>query len=765
MSGFDISKLKDAIKIKGDSGNVADVDGDGNFCVKLVGPADEKVKVSANDTTEGYLIEKVIAADETNTTSAIEIKEVNDGANEDLKIAFDESKITITESQISDLSHTTDTDELVKVSSNDTTAKYLEDAVVTSVGTNATTALEKTTLNDGADEDVQIQFDETKITITESQISDLSHTVNTDEKFKVSPNDTTADYAINKIIAADESNTTSAIEIKEVNDGGDEDIKVAFDETKVDHDALLNFVADEHHASGSDNQNLFESVTGDTGTATADTQTDSLKIAGGDGITTVAADDPEVLTVDVDINPETLVTVASTDEVLIADASDSFNIKKVTAQDIADLAPGGNSFGIVTGDTGTATADTPTDTLDISGGVAIKTTASDGPEDVLIDFDIPELTAESTVDGAADHFVMYDASAGAHRKVLGDDLPGGGAAGDMAAVMTIRTTRYFFTTSWVPLTYDTTDVENEPTIIEHNNTTTSRIDIKEDGLYRLEFNTSFEQDSLAGNYYLRFRKNGTTTLGDSERAYNRGAPAGGIRVDFTAMSNIVAELVDGDYVEVEVKKDSGDPNDSVEQGAIFSVVKLQGPTGDAGADGADGANGATGSGSNIIVQDEGVNVTGTPHDELNFVGSGVTVTDGGSGTATITIGGGTFGSEYQFAESLAESTTTSSTPIQKLRMTTTSLPAGDYYVSWSADVGNTTSDREFNAQFEEDDTTMLSHLDIKVKEGAAGAGPEIPFSGHAIRTLSGVHTFDIDFWAGTATAKITNARIVLWRVS
>ncbi len=38
---------------------------------------------------------------------------------------------------------------------------------------------------------------------------------------------------------------------------------------------------------------------------------------------------------------------------------------------------------------------------------------------------VNSLTAEATVDGAADYFVMYDASAGGHRKVLGDDLPGG----------------------------------------------------------------------------------------------------------------------------------------------------------------------------------------------------------------------------------------------------------------------------------------------------------------------------------------------------
>jgi hypothetical protein len=55
------------------------------------------------------------------------------------------------------------TDELVKISANDTTEKYLEDAIVVSEGVNATNILETSTLNDGLDEDFQIQLDETKI--------------------------------------------------------------------------------------------------------------------------------------------------------------------------------------------------------------------------------------------------------------------------------------------------------------------------------------------------------------------------------------------------------------------------------------------------------------------------------------------------------------------------------------------------------------------------------------------------------------------------
>jgi len=51
----------------------------------------------------------------------------------------------------------------VKVSSNDTTEGYLEDKLIVSHGTNTANPLELTTLNDGGDEDRQLQFDEAKV--------------------------------------------------------------------------------------------------------------------------------------------------------------------------------------------------------------------------------------------------------------------------------------------------------------------------------------------------------------------------------------------------------------------------------------------------------------------------------------------------------------------------------------------------------------------------------------------------------------------------
>lgn len=53
------------------------------------------------------------------------------------------------------------------------------------------------------------------------------------------------------------------------------------------------------------------------------------------------------VTLNVDINGQTSATVVGGDEIIIGDISDSNNIKKTTAQDIANLSSGGVSLGLV----------------------------------------------------------------------------------------------------------------------------------------------------------------------------------------------------------------------------------------------------------------------------------------------------------------------------------------------------------------------------------------------------------------------------------
>lgn len=95
------------------------------------------------------------------------------------------------------------------------------------------------------------------------------------------------------------------------------------------------------------------------------------------------------------------------------------------------------------GDSGSSQTISGGDTLTISGGVGLASVAS-ATDTLTVNLDIPSLTADASPDGAADYVVTYDASASMHKKVLLDDLPGGGggmtsftAAGDGGTPQTI----------------------------------------------------------------------------------------------------------------------------------------------------------------------------------------------------------------------------------------------------------------------------------------------------------------------------------------
>jgi len=85
---------------------------------------------------------------------------------------------------------------------------------------------------------------------------------------------------------------------------------------------------------------------------------------------------------------------------------------------------------------------------------------------------------------------------------------------------------------------------------------------------------------------------------------------------------------------------------------LLAGVALGGDPGSTGVGDPAESGGGTAS---ISVQEEGVGVTNTPHETFNFVGAGVTATDGGASVATITIPGGTFSGDLAGAD-LSDST-------------------------------------------------------------------------------------------------------------
>ena len=124
-----------------------------------------------------------------------------------------------------------------------------------------------------------------------------------------------------------------------------------------------------------------------------------------------------------------------------------------------------------------------------------------------------------------------------------------------------------------------------------------------------------------------------------------------------------------------------------------------------------------------------------------------------------------FGCEFNEASSEGESTTTDATYVgnEKLKLTTPSLPAGDYYIGWSTELANSNRDKCTMAQVELDDATVLGE---SCKPKVQTNNDYVGWAGFKIVTLTAaVHTIDIDFKAISDTAKIQRARIVMWRVA
>ena len=195
---------------------------------------------------------------------------------------------------------------------------------------------------------------------------------------------------------------------------------------------------------------------------------------------------------------------------------------------------------------------------------------------------------------------------------------------DLPALSIKRTTA--FTTSgtadtYTDITFNTTVLENNASIIEHHNTNTERVTIKETGAYQISFAIPIIHTNIT-IATARIYKNGTTEVGDSEVHSDHA------HGDISLYNTVVASLTQNDYIILQVKSDGTSENTGTP--IVLSVVRLKGLKGD------------TGSGTNLTIKDEGLNVTNTPHGTLNFVGSLVAVTDNADGSADVTIGAQTF---------------------------------------------------------------------------------------------------------------------------
>jgi hypothetical protein len=263
----------------------------------------------------------------------------------------------------------------------------------------------------------------------------------------------------------------------------------------------------------------------------------------------------------------------------------------------------GTPFGVLNFD-GATISGSPT----ISGGVDITVAAGEHEHEDYVTSDELATTSGTLQDQIDTH---------SHGGGFGDELP---------CLQIRRGTSYVFTTSFADITFDITDIENDTTVLQHNDTNTDRIDVKEDGLYKITYTMPVEPDASA-LFTARMRKNDTTIIPGSQMHVEDSNDIDELSNDF------IADLSSGDFLTLQLKSTVSD-NGNVNADIIVTVIKLQGAKGD------QGEQGEPGSGASIQVYDDGTPVSGTPFSVLNFDGATISGSPTISGGVDITVSAG-----------------------------------------------------------------------------------------------------------------------------
>ena len=120
-----------------------------------------------------------------------------------------------------------------------------------------------------------------------------------------------------------------------------------------------------------------------------------------------------------------------------------------------------------------------------------------------------------------------------------------------------------------------------------------------------------------------------------------------------------------------------------------------------------------------------------------------------------------FGTEFQSASSLTESSTTSITFVQKLKLTTTVLPAGNYMICANIAAKSNANNKTTEVQIQIDDTTVIYTMQARNDQYM-----QVGLFGRVQAFTAGSHTIDIDYRSVDAlTSYIRDAEIVIWRVN
>lgn len=192
-------------------------------------------------------------------------------------------------------------------------------------------------------------------------------------------------------------------------------------------------------------------------------------------------------------------------------------------------------------------------------------------------------------------FVCVDATPGA--AVWKETTAAGPASADLPSVTARRTTTLALPLAWDDLTFDTTPVENNTSVVEHDNTLTDRFTVKETGLYLISWSLVCDDE-----VQVRIRVNDTTVVAGPIQA---GDPNDVNDVLVVNTLTRTVSLTANDFLTVQVQ--AATSAETLQAGAVFSVVRLRGTKGDVGPQGPPGAGGQT----DTVTGSNGITNTGT----------------------------------------------------------------------------------------------------------------------------------------------------------
>lgn len=213
---------------------------------------------------------------------------------------------------------------------------------------------------------------------------------------------------------------------------------------------------------------------------------------------------------------------------------------------------------------------------------------------------------------------------------------------DLRAVQARQTGTIAVAGAFTDVTFDATDLENDITAVEHDDTNTDRILINADGIYQISYDLSVTLSSTvlaSSTANARVRLNDTTVLSGSTSTVSIPLNVGDLEQEMS--QSFTLSLTNGDFLSLQLM--SADNAPTVNAGAIFTVTKMEGVKGDPGD--ANSTNDTTftldadnaGAGTNVsIIANQGTNADGiirynTTLNVWEFSNDGVTFQEIGSG--------------------------------------------------------------------------------------------------------------------------------------